>query len=364
MKKNIFFVMPQLGGGGGERVISILLNNINRNLYKPNLIILKKNGADDFLKDLKEDVTTHFLNISNPIKISFPIIIFRLFKLIKNKKCDIVFFGSGQINALFSPFLFLLPDKCKSIARESNIPSQFEKYNIIKWFYKFFYKSYDNIIVQSDDMYFDLNTNFNVPKNKLIKINNPIDANYIEAKLLPRDQCEFPSGKFNILVAGRLTYQKGFDLLFDELAKINDVNYHLTVLGNGEEKESLIEKINYLNLNDKVSFMGNVDNPYKYMEKSDLFLLSSRFEGFPNVVLEALYCGTPVLANNCLGGISEIITPGFNGSIFEYGLNNFEEKLRMIINGSFDSVKLKMDIIERFSVETKILDFEKVFKNL
>lgn len=364
--QNVYFVMPQLGGGGGERVISILLNNLNRKLFQPHLVILKKKGSNEFLKDLNEDITLHFFNVSKPIKYSFPIIIYRLLKLARRNKPDVLFLGSGQVNALLSPFLFLFPNKCKFLARESNIPSVFEKYGIIKLFYQRFYKNYDKIIVQSDDMFFDLNKNFSIPKVKLIKINNPVDVKYINSKLASTTEIELSKFKYNILATGRLNYQKGFDLLLKQFSKFsaNYSNFHLTILGEGEEKETLTKLMNSLNLKEKVSFLGNVDNPYKYMEKADLFILSSRFEGFPNVVLEALYCGTPVLANNCLGGITEIIKPGFNGDIFFYDSLNFETKLVKTVNSKFESSKLRKDILERFSVEKKILDFEKVFENV
>jgi glycosyltransferase involved in cell wall biosynthesis len=275
-----------------------------------------------------------------------------------------LFFGSGQINALFSPFLFLFPNRCKTVARESNIPTQFENFFILKLFYKYFYKNYDKVIVQSDDMFFDLNSNFNIPISKLIKINNPVDVSFVKSKLNSKDIALFPEGKYNILLAGRLTYQKGFDLFLNKIAEIKDVNFHVTILGDGEDKLSLLELVDTLNLKDKTSFKGNVDNPYEYMQKADLFILSSRFEGFPNVVLEALCCGTPVLSNNCLGGINEIVKPGFNGDIFTYDSNDFKNKLKQISIASFDSEILHKDIFDRFSVDKKIKSFESVFKSL
>jgi glycosyltransferase involved in cell wall biosynthesis len=363
-KKKIFFVMPQLGGGGGERVISTLLNNLDRSLFVPNLVIIKSNGSNLFLKDLKNDVDVHFLDVSVPIKFSFPVILFRLIKLVNNNKADILFFGSGQVNSLFSPFLFLFPSRCKIFARESNIPSVFEPYKLIKLFYRKFYKNYDKIIVQSDDMYNDLSINFNIPSRKLLKINNPVDVNYIRTALDAKETVIYEANKYNILVAGRLTYQKGFDLLFHELAKIKDseLNFHLTILGEGEERETLLKLVDTLELKHKVSFKGNVANPYKFMEKADLFLLSSRFEGFPNVVLESLCCGTPVLSNTCLGGILEIIKPQFNGFVFSYDENDFKSNLLKASTFKFDREEIKKDLIKRFSVNSKIKQFEKVLK--
>ncbi|SHI70158.1 Glycosyltransferase involved in cell wall bisynthesis [Algibacter luteus] len=362
-KKKIFFVMPNLGGGGGERVISILLNNIDREKYSPSLVILKESGSNAFLKDLKKDISIHFLGIKTRIKISFPLVIFKLIQLSKKEQPDILFFGSGQINALLSPFIPLFPKHIKFIARESNLPSLFEKYFVIKFLYKKCYVNYDSVIVQSDDMLNDLNLNFHIPQTKLIKINNPVDVLHIEKKLLEKPHThEKAQDNFNILVAGRLTYQKGFDLLIEELAKLKNIAYKLTILGDGEEKENLIALLNKYNLTNKICFKGAVDNPYTFMKAADLFILSSRFEGFPNVVLESLVCGTPVLANNCLGGINEIIKPGINGEIFSFEKLDFQEKFEKIINTKYDSVQISTDTKNRFSVNHKMKEFHRVIE--
>ena len=351
--------MPNLGGGGGERIISILLNNLDRSKYKLSLVIIKKNGSNDFIRDLKEDINVHYLNIKNRIRLSFPYVALKLARFCYRQKADILFFGSGQINAILSPFLFLFPKTTTLIARESNIPSQFEKFFLVRLLYRYSYKNYDKIIVQSDDMYDDLHQNFGLPKSKLVKINNPVDFTFIQAKKDEDIKIDFSTTKLNLLAAGRLTYQKGFDILIRELAEIENIDFHLYILGDGEDKEDLIQLRRDHKLDDRISFLGNVNNPYAYMVNSDVFVLSSRFEGFPNVVLESLSCGTPVLANNCLGGINEIIKPGYNGEIFSFEKNNFKEYLKKIADQEFNSKEIIQDAKKRFSVENKIIEFQK-----
>lgn len=358
--KSIFFIMPNLGGGGGERVISILLNNVNRSLFKPHLIILKKKGSNAFEKDLKKDIPIYYFNIKNRIRISFLWTAFKLFKFCRNNNVDVLFFGSGQINAIMSPFIPFLSKKIKLIARESNIPSKFERALLPKLLYRYTYRNYDCIITQSNDMYKDLNSNFKIPVSKLVKINNPVDFGYVRDKLSNQSSVLLDKNKINLLAVGRLTYQKGFDLLIKELRNV-DLDFKLNILGDGEDFDDLLRMVDAFGLSDRVSFLGNVDNPYEYMEKSDFLVLSSRFEGFPNVLLESLSCGTPILSNNCLGGIDEIIVPKFNGVIFDFDKEDFDEKLNEILKIKFDRKKIIVDTETRFSVDKKITEYQKLF---
>ena len=90
-------------------------------------------------------------------------------------------------------------------------------------------------------------------------------------------------------------------------------NLYLTIVGEGPEENILKRLVNNLGVRNFVSFVGHQDNPYPFMAYADLFISSSRWEGLPNVVLESLACGTPVLAFDCPGGTGEIIREGKNG---------------------------------------------------
>lgn len=359
--KKISFVMPNLGGGGAERVISILLNNLDRNLFAPQLIIVKSSGSNVYIKDLEKDVEVVRLNVKTSLKYSAISFAYKLIRQLKRDKPDILFMGAGSLNAFFAPFLPLVPKTIKKIARESNLPSVFEQYQLVKYFYKKFYNKYDIIIAQSDDMQKDLISNFNIFPEKISKINNPIDFKKIEEKLSSNEN-PFDNTKINLLAAGRMTYQKGFDDLLRnfENAVVTHSNLHLTILGEGDDREQLLNLCTTLGLDAHVSFPGNVENPYLYMKRADAFILSSRFEGFPNVLLESLVCGCPVLANNCPGGINEILMEGFNGFIYSQNQNNFTEKLSLLLKTNFDKQKIQEDTQEKYGVQSILPKYEKL----
>lgn len=349
--------MPNLGGSGADRVISIILNNLDRNKFSLNIIIISNLSKNTFLDDLKNDVKIFNLNINKRLRYSFHLIIYKVFKIIKVESPDVLFFGSGSINALFSPFLFLFPRNMLFVARESNIPSLFEKSIFLKFCYRNFYKNYDKIIAQSDDMMYDLVNNFNFPTNKIVKINNPVDSKFIYSKIL-KNNIKKKQYKINLISVGRLTYQKGFDLLIVDISKVKNHDFHLTILGEGEEYDDLLNLIKSYDLGDKITLKGYVDNPYQYLIDSDFLILSSRFEGFPNILIEALICGCPILANRCKGGIDEIVIDGFNG--YTYDSNNFTFQFEKMFTTKFNKDVIANNAEIKFGKDYIISKYESI----
>lgn len=119
---------------------------------------------------------------------------------------------------------------------------------------------------------------------------------------------------------GRLVRQKGFDLLIDafsELVGMGIKNWRLIILGEGEQRKVLERQIEVLGLTGQVLMPGNVGNPADYLYQADLFVMSSRYEGFPNALLEAMACGVPVISTDCTSGPAEIIQQNVNGVLVE-----------------------------------------------
>ncbi|RZJ40783.1 MAG: glycosyltransferase, partial [Chryseobacterium sp.] len=224
---------------------------------------------------------------------------------------------------------------------------------------------YQQIIAQSDDMMNDLISNFKINRSKIIKINNPVDFDFINEKLSISHKPEsFKYNYKNVVAIGNLSARKGFDNLLKVFSRLKNEKIILHILGDGKDREILHQMKDFLGLKNVV-FHGRQENPYEFLKFADLFILSSRYEGFPNVLLEAGACGTYSLANNCPGGISEIIQNDINGEIGNIDNHeDFSQKIMQILHQSFDQDAIKNSIKSRFSKEIILDNYEKVLLNL
>lgn len=354
--KTILFILPDLSQGGAERVITTIVNHLDRKIYEPKLILFEKKGF--YLDYLNKDVEIIELKTSR-IRYS----IFKIIPLIRKLKPEIVFTGWGEISAFLSPFIPFF-SKTKFIARETNVVSEHVKRKEIRFFYRF-YNNFHRIIAQSDDMKNDLVQNIGIKTEKIIKINNPVDFDLIQSKLNSNNNNKLFSADFkNVVVVGNLAQRKGFDLLLNVFGFLKNEKVKLYVLGDGTEKSNLLEQKESLEL-DNVEFLGVQENPFVYMEQADLFVLSSRYEGFPNVLLEAGACGAYSLANDCPGGIREIIQHQVNGEISDINdAENFAKKIVELVGQIHQKELIKNSIYSRFGKNVILEKYNQIFEEL
>lgn len=354
--KKILFILPSLKGGGAERVTRTIMSHLDRSRFDIHLFLLtEKNTRSNLLPDVK-------VYGAGCRKVSFSLI--KLIVLAWRLKPEAIYSTLGYVNLLVMLVRGFMPKKIKFIARESNIPSIHLNQSSIAWIYKFLYPrlypKFDTVVCQSNDMRSDLCKNFCIPAEKIRVINNPVDTELVETRAA-EGSADFPDGYFHLLAAGKLMRQKGFDLLLQGMRTLGD-GFYLTILGSGEEEARLKSLAAELNIADRVEFKGYVDNPYPYMKKADLFVLSSRYEGFPNVVLEANACGTPVVAFDCPGGLSEIIQEGLNGWLVPPGnVAALVEAIRHAADCRPDSSSIKDLVRRKYGIEKIMPQFEALF---
>jgi len=305
-KKTVLFLIPTLTAGGAERVIITLLKNIDRTRFALKIAVVDTR-EEVFVDEIPEDV--EFIDLeARRVRYAVGKIIYLIWKV----RPDVVFSTLGHLNLLLGMALPLLPRHIRYIVRETNVVSSgLMKYRYRKlWeaLYVLYYRKHDLVICQSLDMRDDLMTNYKIPKEKTIIINNPVDTDTIR-ELAGRSSVD-PGGRIGgirLVAAGRLVDQKGFDILIRAIALLRNPDIHLVILGEGPLKDELLELSRSCGVEAQVSFAGYQKNPYAWFANADAFVLSSRYEGFPNVVLEALACGTPVIATPAPGGINEIL---------------------------------------------------------
>ncbi|MFD1362327.1 glycosyltransferase [Lentibacillus salinarum] len=304
--KKIAFIMPKLSGGGAERVVSTIIRHINKNEFKCYLILFNTNG--DYQESIPKEVNVEELSKRNIIGNSV-----QLVKIVRKIKPEILFSSMRSISVLLALLKVFFPSTTKLVFRENNTPSVSIKQSRFPWLWRIIYKTifkYANkIVCQSDFMVNDFRHEFNYTGNNLVKIYNPVDIQMIE-KESKKGSSPFPNNnKKNVIAIGKMTEQKGIDLLLKSFAnyreRTRDVN--LWLLGEGKEQTKYELLAASLGIDDSVHFVGRQNNPFKWMNYADLLILPSRYEGLPNVLLEALCCGCPVVTTDHPGGTNEIM---------------------------------------------------------
>lgn len=356
----VFILVPNLEGGGSERVISQIVNNIDRSRFTPTLVLAQKRGV--YLTEIAKDVCIIDLNKTRVRYIGLALI-----KLLRKEKPEIVLSTLGHLNLLIALLRPLLPSKTAFIARESNTISERNKEEnfprLFNLLFRTVYKRYDRIICQCDFMKDDLIKNFGIPSEKLFVINNPVNIDQILNKSLAKKET-LPPKVNNIVFIGRLCKQKRVDLLLKAFSIIKDTNSHLYIIGKGELREQLENIAIEEGIKDKTTFLGETDNPFSLLAQANCLALTSAYEGFPNVVLEAHALGIPVVAFQSPGGISEIIYENENGFLIPFGdIKAFSSGLLKAATYPFQAKTIQNYTRERYSLPKIIAQYEEVLLN-
>lgn len=301
--------MSTLGTGGAERVISNILKHINKRRFNVSLIILLKDN-NDYVNNISQDVNV--INLGHKRARDS---ILNLISTLRKLEPDIIFSSLRGVALILSMIKPLLKDKPKFIFREENTPSISIKDTstpkIYELYYNTLYRKANLIICQSEFMKKDLINKYSFPKNKTIKIYNPVDFEQIEKmNKISSNPFNYPD-KNNVIVVGRMAHQKGIDYLLNSIDKyrknVRKNNVMVHIIGDGELLNEYKSMAKRLDITEFVKFVGRQNNPYQWMKYADLFLLPSRYEGLPNSLLEAAACGCESVTSNHPGGTREIM---------------------------------------------------------
>ena len=176
------------------------------------------------------------------------------------------------------------------------------------------------------------------------------------------------TGKIKIIWIGRFSSEKSFLTLIKAINKIKNFNLHVNALGNGENMNKFRRVVQVLGLQKKIFFKGNVRNVEKFLLKSDLFINTSVYEGFPNSVIQAINCGIPVIASRSYGGINEILSNGKFGTLFETGneddLANKISDFRKNNKNFLKKARLAHSSLNKYKFNNLHNEFAKILKKI
>ena len=355
MKKIIIF-FPSIESAGVEKNFYYLVNYFSNKFEKITVITASNIKKKEFSKKISF-LKPKSLFWSNKSRLIQSIVCFFLALKFLKKNILILSFQSNIFAIILSMIL-----KSKIIIRLNTSPEKYIDSSIKKFFFSFFYKFSDEIIVNS----FDFKKNF----KRILKLNSQTIYNPIILTKKNKNKKIIFFNNFRylkILSIGRLTDQKDQITLIRALniLKNEKLKFRLYLIGQGYNYNKISKYIESHNLKKNIKLAGFKKNAYNYMNSADLFILSSKYEGLPNVLLEAQYLGVPIISSNCPTGPKEILLNGKAGTLFKTG-NHFElaKKIKFFVKRKslfIKKVKFAKNFLYRF--DNKIIK-EKYYKIL
>ncbi|AZB34987.1 glycosyltransferase [Chryseobacterium bernardetii] len=328
-KKKILIRIGSLRHGGAEKVLINFLKNLPKDKYEVDLLINLYTGM--YIQEVPSWVKLHYLLKGEmittnrpheiPVKafrvlyqkmfLMFPSLLYKF--ILKNKKYDVEI---AAIHGMYKEILSSPQKDSKKIVWVQNDIFNLKEYTpeIIRQFFNF-----DKILVISNKLKEEMQKLARNEKEKqaVVKIFNPIDSQDTLRKAeVEINDYPFSKDLPTFVTIGTVYPQKGYDRLLDVHKKLMDegLKHQIIIIGDGFDFENIHAKLNQLGLQDTVKMLGFRSNPYPYLKTSDFYVMSSRHEGFPTIIAEALILNKPVVSTD-VSGIKDLLQDGKLGLI-------------------------------------------------
>lgn len=309
MSKKIMLFITSLNSGGAERMISLLANSLSEDGYNITIVTTDSAIKEDFyslnnnVKRIRIEIDSHsgLKGLQSTIKR-----IFAIRRIIKNNSPDEVISFINLTNIFV--LLACTGLKIKPIVSERSDPTDMSPSKVVNysWLRKKIYKRAKAVVIQTERGVEKFYNICGYTGNNCVVIANPIDKKLLEIPY------QYSTESKKITAMGRLENQKGFDLLIKAFSKLpsKHQDWTLTIWGEGSKRKELEAMVKDLNLEERITLPGKTNSAWQELAKSGLFVLSSRAEGIPNVMLESMTIGTPVVATDCDTGPSDLSQNG------------------------------------------------------
>jgi glycosyltransferase involved in cell wall biosynthesis len=356
MSPDIAIFLPDLGGGGTERVVVNLANLLSTVGCDVEVVVSQANGP--LRRGLVDGVEIVDLNVRKRYHVVRSL---ARYLMLRRPAAVLSHMDIANVAAILAkefarskvPLVVCSHITPSIHARESGRLQDLLLVGAIRWLYP----RADGIVAVSNGVADDLNRNYGIPRERITVIHNPVVTEELVARSRePLDHPWFAVDDPPVLLAvGRLTRQKDYPTLLRAFKHLRgERRARLVILGEGEEREALERSIRELGIAEDVQLLGFVENPYSYMRQARLLVLSSAWEGFGNVLVEAMACGTPVVSTDCPSGPREILENGRYGTLVPVG-----DPIGLVagINSSLDqsvSVSAATDRAMEFSADTAL----------
>lgn len=321
LSDRIALFLPNLAGGGAERVTLTLAEGLVQRGYPVDLVAAEARGA--LANEVPAAVRLIDLGASKVV-VSFPALVAYL----RCHRPQVMLSALSHANCLAIWARGLARVKTRLIVAEHAALSQVTAHGtsvrsrILPVLMRWSYRHADGIVAVSTGVADDLARELRIARERIRVIHNPILTPVLLRKAAePFYHPWYEVGQPQVILGvGRLAPEKDFLTLIRAFARVRRSRAaRLMILGEGEERASLESLVRELKLEHDVALPGFTDNPYPYMKRSAAFVLSSRWEGLPTALVEAMACGTPVVATDCPYGPAEILENGRWGRLVPIG---------------------------------------------
>jgi glycosyltransferase involved in cell wall biosynthesis len=369
-RRHVCFVLPSLHGGGAERAAVQVLNGLDPARWHRSMFLFERTGP--YLADL--DPRIELQSAPSPSR-GERWQALRAF--VKQRRPDVVMAFLSYATALTAARA--AQTGARVIFNQQTPMTAFLDDADYQWrngwrravftaTSRLTYAAADLVIVTSHGVADDLTRNFGVRPGGIAVVPNPVDLDEVRAKAREDGSIERPDGSAVIVAAGRLAEAKNYPLLIDAMRVLKQsVRARLFILGEGGLEAALRSRIADRQVEDVVTLLGFQRNPWKFIAQADVFALSSHYEGFGNVLIEAMALAVPVVATTS-AGTRDIVTHGVDGLLVD---PHTPETMAAALRQVLENRELRASMsrraaasAERFAAPTVIARYDQVLEQI